>query len=498
MTVINTDYSTRDLQEEEIANLEAIDTKLAAPLTIGLPTGSATSLKQDQQTALVTTIEADTNFISNNFPSLGQAVVGSSIPVVLPASQITTLTPPAAITGFSTEATLSSLNSKVTAVNTGAVVISSSALPTNASTSALQTTGNASLSSIDSNISSIRTSASSIDSKTPALGQALAASSVPVVLTAAQITTLTPPAAITGFATSAKQDTMQTSLSSIDTKLTSPLTINLPSGASTSANQTTELASLSSIDGKLTTLNAKDFATQTTLAAQSAKLPAALGQTTMSASLAVTIASNQTSLSVDCIELPALTALADTVANPSLSAIATYGMVFDGTNWNRQKAGTLTASTNIGGMINVLPMGRYNGTSPVSLSTGDSAINQMNTRGHLKTTSLNGEPIMFRNEGANATLNIKSTAGRLYSFDCRNTNAATRFIQFWNTATIAGTGTLICQYPVSATSSRSFGAEQFTADGLAFSTGIAFGFSTTSGTYTAGLAADQTTQCVYV
>ena len=40
----------------------------------------------------------------------------------------------------------------------------------------------------------------SIDTKTPALGQALAAASVPVVLTTAQLTTLTPPAAITGFA----------------------------------------------------------------------------------------------------------------------------------------------------------------------------------------------------------------------------------------------------------------------------------------------------------
>ena len=39
----------------------------------------------------------------------------------------------------------------------------------------------------------------------PALGQALAAASVPVILPAATITTLTPPAAITGFATSANQ-----------------------------------------------------------------------------------------------------------------------------------------------------------------------------------------------------------------------------------------------------------------------------------------------------
>lgn len=56
-------------------------------------------------------------------------------------------------------------------------------LPTGASTSALQTTGN--------------TSVGSIDTKTPALGQALAAASVPVVLTAAQVTTLTPPTTVT-------------------------------------------------------------------------------------------------------------------------------------------------------------------------------------------------------------------------------------------------------------------------------------------------------------
>jgi len=45
----------------------------------------------------------------------------------------------------------------------------------------------------------------SIDGKVPALGQALAAASTPVVLTAAQITTLTPVAAITGFNLEATQ-----------------------------------------------------------------------------------------------------------------------------------------------------------------------------------------------------------------------------------------------------------------------------------------------------
>lgn len=60
-------------------------------------------------------------------------------------------------------------------------------------TEAGQTTGNASL--------------ASIDGKLPSLGQALAAASVPVVLTAAQLSTLTPPAAITGFLTEADFDT---------------------------------------------------------------------------------------------------------------------------------------------------------------------------------------------------------------------------------------------------------------------------------------------------
>lgn len=84
-------------------------------------------------------------------PPQGQAVAGSSMPVVLPAAQVTTLTPPAAITGFALEA---------------------------------------------GHLAAIDTSTAKI----PAQGQALAAASLPVVLTAAQITTLTPPAAIAGFA----------------------------------------------------------------------------------------------------------------------------------------------------------------------------------------------------------------------------------------------------------------------------------------------------------
>ena len=62
------------------------------------------------------------------------------------------------------------------------VSASSLPLPSGAATSSLQTTANTSL--------------SNIDTKTPVLGQALATASVPVVLPAAQITTLTPPTSV--------------------------------------------------------------------------------------------------------------------------------------------------------------------------------------------------------------------------------------------------------------------------------------------------------------
>lgn len=135
------------------------------------------------------------------------------------------------------------------------------------STAALQTTGNGILTTIDADTGAIATAAASIDGKTPALGQALAAASVPVVLTAAQISTLTPPAAISGFA-------LESSLSALNGKVTACNTgavvvSSMPTvavtgtfwqatqpvslaGSATSANQETEIAALELISDALT------------------------------------------------------------------------------------------------------------------------------------------------------------------------------------------------------------------------------------------------------
>lgn len=96
---------------------------------------------------------------------------------------------------------------------------------TNLNTSALATEAG--------NLASVKTNTDKI----PSQGQALAAASTPVVLTAAQVTTLTPPAAITGFATAAKQDTLLTELQlKADLTETQPVSLaTVPSHAVTNA-----------------------------------------------------------------------------------------------------------------------------------------------------------------------------------------------------------------------------------------------------------------------
>lgn len=116
----------------------------------------------------------------------------------------------------------------------------------------------------------------SIDNKVPALGQALAAASVPIVLTAAQLTTLTPLSSVTVSGT---------------------VTANAGTNLNTSA------------------LNL-----EATQSAMSAKLPATLGQKAMAASMAVALASDQASIPV-AATLAASSAVIGHVINDAGSAV---------------------------------------------------------------------------------------------------------------------------------------------------------------------------------
>lgn len=169
----------------------------------------------------------------------------------------------------------------------------------------------------------------------------------------------------------------------------------------------------------------------------------------------------------------------------------------------------------------VLVGGEYNAT-PETYSDNDAARLQVDVNGYLKVReqyqpgsedNTNGNsaiiekllsgvstyaPTLFTNFGANATLNVKATAGNVYALHCQNTNAAVRYIQLHNTATTPGGGAVpLLSFAIPASSSVVIDHELLVAGGAYFSTGIAFAFSTTLGTYTAGTAGEQSTTIFY-
>lgn len=150
---------------------------------------------------------------------------------------------------------------------------------TNLNTSALALEAGGNLAGVKTDTGTIAEDTTSIDGKTPALGQALEAASVPVVLPAGQITTLTPPAAITGFAVESggNLDTIAGDTTSIDGKITAcdtgsiagTVTANAGTNLNTSAlaleaggnlagvktDTATIAGDTTSIDGKITACN---------------------------------------------------------------------------------------------------------------------------------------------------------------------------------------------------------------------------------------------------
>lgn len=104
----------------------------------------------------------------------------------------------------------------------------------------------------------------------------------------------------------------------------------------------------------------------------------------------------------------------------------------------------------------------------------------------------------FVDFGANATANVKASAGNVFSFECHNLNGSARYLQFHNTATTPSAGAVpLYTFLVPAGGAITRDGQFFGQAGANFSTGIAFAFSTTEGTYTAGSAADQFTQIHY-
>lgn len=182
------------------------------PTVATVDTGAlATAAKQDQQTAILTTIDADTGSIDTKLtttntntgntatsvasidtktPTVGQKLMAASSPVVIASDQ-----------------------------STLPISAASLPLPTGASTAANQATGNTSLSSIDGKLNS--------------LGQKTMLASAPVVL-------------------ASDQSAIPSSQSGVWNITNVSGTVSLPTGASTAANQSTANTSLANIETSIT------------------------------------------------------------------------------------------------------------------------------------------------------------------------------------------------------------------------------------------------------
>jgi hypothetical protein len=92
--------------------------------------------------------------------------------------------------------------------------------------------------------------------------------------------------------------------------------------------------------------------------------------------------------------------------------------------------------------------------------------------------------------GANATANIKNTAGVVYSLTCTNLNASTRYLLLFD-STGSTAGSPVGSYPVYGDSGfLEIGLNVLGLVGLSFSIGITFGFSTSATSYVAGSGSD--------
>ena len=110
------------------------------------------------------------------------------------------------------------------------------------------------------------------------------------------------------------------------------------------------------------------------------------------------------------------------------------------------------------------------------------------------------DPLQYKNVAAVATAVIKTGAGRIYSATCNNSNAAARYLQFFDLGVVPTSTTTIPDesFLVPAGAQIIVGSDYFTTFGRPYTSGLAWAFSTTRDVYTAGTGADQQTHVYYV
>jgi len=191
------------------------------------------------------------------------------------------------------------------------------------------------------------------------------------------------------------------------------------------------------------------------------------------------------SISID--EFPAAAAAADATANPTTTSIRSFPFGFNGTTWDRLRAGVTTVTATLTGWLNALPWAVYNAT-PTVRTEGQGGPVQADVNGNVNSnlgTKIAGENLTtdrmmveqaYTGIRYAADQLVKTGAGFLHTltFSCNDAApTAGSIIVYDNTAE---SGTIIYSETFTTTAFRGY---TVTLD-VAFSTGLYIGFTTTA------------------
>lgn len=263
------------------------------------------------------------------------------------------------------------------------------------------------------------------------------------------------------------------------------------------------------------------------------RLPSSIGQKTMVDSLSVTIASNQSTLTVGAasatgaavpanafyfgikdgigqlVGVSVTSALGDS-GNNSL-AVGSY--LYDGSNEVRVRSAINATNSTGTGITAASLVGQFDDVSPTVITENQFGNVRMNSARQLYSdlgTLLAGEdltnnvsaitqkpiaavtyaPLLYAPMTQVTKANIKASAGNVFSIYITNDNAAVRYFQLHDKATApAGTNVPLISVKVPAGTANNPGVlildnSFFTSAGLFFTTGVGWAISTTFATFT--------------
>jgi len=321
------------------------------------------------------------------------------------------------------------------------------------------------------------TSVASIDTKLPAQGQALAAASVPVVLTAAQVTTLTPPAAITGFGTAANQTTIIGHLDGVEATLTAI-------EGDTSAIQT----AVQLLDDTVATLGTDTYTEATTkglvIGAIRRDANTSLANTTNEVAPLQVNATGELKVA-QIAALPAGTnniGDVDVLTLPTLANVTTVATLTNITNWGNivDDAAFTPATTR-------LSVSGYfaDETATDSVDEGDAGAARMTLdRKQIVTTYAHAAggstPYKLVSAATTNATSVKASAGTVYMITASNVNAAVRYLKLYNKASAptVGTDVPVLTFAIPGATTGAGTNIPIPNVGVNFGTGIAFALTT--------------------